>query len=55
LWSLFFVALGLGYGSLVGLARMLQGAHFLSDVLWALGFVYLTALASFYLLRPHRS
>jgi membrane-associated PAP2 superfamily phosphatase len=42
---------GLGYGSLVGLARMTQGAHFLSDVLWALGFVYLTALAFFYLLR----
>ena len=45
------LALGLAYGSLVGLARMIQGAHFLSDVLWALGFVYLTGLALFYLLR----
>lgn len=55
MWALLFVTLGLGYGSLVGLARMLQGAHFLSDVLWALGFVYLTALAFFYVLRPDRS
>ncbi len=46
-----FMALGLGYGSLVGLARMIQGAHFLSDVLWALGFVYLTGLGLLYLLR----
>jgi membrane-associated PAP2 superfamily phosphatase len=30
---------------------MVQGAHFLSDVLWALGFVYLTAVAFAYLLR----
>ena len=45
------LGLGLAYGSLVGLARMTQGAHFLSDVLWALGFVYLTGLALFYVMR----
>jgi membrane-associated PAP2 superfamily phosphatase len=50
-WALFFVALGIGYGSFIGLARMIQGAHFLSDVLWALGIVYLTGLSFFYLLR----
>jgi membrane-associated PAP2 superfamily phosphatase len=48
---------GMVYGSLVGYARMVQGAHFMSDVLWALGIVYLTALVLFYLLRlqgvPH--
>lgn len=53
-WSLFFLALGLGYGSLIGLARMIQGAHFLSDVLWALGFVYLTGLIFYYALRLDR-
>jgi membrane-associated PAP2 superfamily phosphatase len=52
--ALAVLAVGLAYGSLMGLARMIQGAHFLSDVLWALGFVYLTALAFFYLLRLDR-
>ena len=33
---------GLSYGSLVGAARILQGGHFLSDVLWAGGLVYLS-------------
>ncbi|MFH1755629.1 MAG: phosphatase PAP2 family protein, partial [Candidatus Latescibacterota bacterium] len=53
-WALFFLASGLGYGSLIGLARIIQGAHFLSDVVWAGGFVYLSGLAFFYLLRPDR-
>ncbi len=47
-------ATGLAYGGLVGYARIAQGAHFLSDVLWALGIVYMTAVAFFYLLRLHR-
>ncbi len=37
-----WLAGGLGYGSLVGAARILQGGHFLSDVLWAGGLVYLS-------------
>jgi membrane-associated PAP2 superfamily phosphatase len=49
------VAVGLAYGTVVGLARVAQGAHFLSDVLWALGFVYLTGLALFYLMGFHRT
>lgn len=32
---------GLAYGTLVGVGRILQGGHFLSDVLWAGGLVYL--------------
>jgi membrane-associated PAP2 superfamily phosphatase len=51
-WAVFFIALGLCYGSLMGLARMIQGAHFLSDVVWAAGLVYITGLAFYYLLRP---
>jgi membrane-associated PAP2 superfamily phosphatase len=54
-WALFFLALGLFYGSFVGLARMIQGKHFLSDVVWAGGLVYLTGLAFFYMLRLHRT
>jgi membrane-associated PAP2 superfamily phosphatase len=33
---------GLAFGSLVGATRILQGAHFLSDVVWAGGLVYIT-------------
>jgi lipid A 4'-phosphatase len=52
-WALFFLALGVTYGSLMGWARMVQGMHFLSDVLWGFGFVYLSGLALLYLLRLH--
>lgn len=50
-WAAFFLALGLGYGTLMGVARMAQGAHFLSDIVWSAGFVYLTGLAFTYALR----
>jgi membrane-associated PAP2 superfamily phosphatase len=33
---------------------MAQGAHFLSDVVWSAGFVYLSALAIYYALRLDR-
>lgn len=46
---------GLAYGSMMGYARMAQGAHFLSDIVWALGVVYLSALAVFYALGLHRA
>ena len=54
-WAACFVALGVGYGATIGVARMAQGAHFLSDILWALGFVYLSGVALFYALRLDRS
>jgi membrane-associated PAP2 superfamily phosphatase len=34
----------LGYGTLMGLARVIQGGHFASDVLWSGGLVCLTVL-----------
>jgi membrane-associated PAP2 superfamily phosphatase len=40
---------------MMGYARMAQGAHFLSDIVWALGVVYLSALAVFYALGLHRA
>jgi lipid A 4'-phosphatase len=54
-WALFFLALGLAYGVFMGIARMVQGGHFASDVLWAGGIVYLTGyFLSRLLLRGER-
>ena len=39
--AVLFLILGLLFGACVGIARMLQGAHFFSDILWAGGLVYL--------------
>lgn len=41
--ALGFGALGLLHGGFMGAGRILQGAHYVSDVLWAAGFVYLSA------------
>ena len=46
-----FLALGIGYGSIIGAARMIAGGHFLSDVVWAAGMVWIAALASYYAFR----
>ncbi len=40
--ALFFLVVGLAWGSLIGATRMLQGGHYLTDILWAAGMVYLT-------------
>jgi lipid A 4'-phosphatase len=42
--ALAFLLLGLASGCIIGLARMVAGGHFPSDVLWAGGIVYLLAL-----------
>jgi lipid A 4'-phosphatase len=49
--AFFFLALGILYGLLVGLGRIIQGGHFLSDVLWSGGFIYLTGLILSYVFR----
>jgi membrane-associated PAP2 superfamily phosphatase len=36
-----FLVSGIGWGAVVGAARILQGGHFFSDVVWAGGLVYL--------------
>lgn len=51
-WAVFFLLLGLGYGAVMGVARMAQGAHFPSDVVWAAGLVYGTALVFDRVFRP---
>jgi lipid A 4'-phosphatase len=53
-WAASFLCLGLGFGGMIGLGRMMQGGHFASDVLWSAGFVYLCGLALCYLLGLDR-
>ncbi len=50
-WALFFLGLGLFYGVILGTARIVQGGHFASDILWAGGFTYLTGLITAAFLR----
>ena len=52
LLALLFLFLGIMYGLILGLARMIQGGHFASDVLWALGVMYFTGLALSQWLEP---
>jgi lipid A 4'-phosphatase len=48
------LAAGILYGSLMGLGRMVQGGHFLTDVIWSGILVYLTGLTLYYLFRLDR-
>ena len=50
-YALLALAGGIGYGLFMGVARMAQGGHFPSDVLWAGGMVYLVGMALSHLLR----
>ncbi len=43
---------GLGYGCVMGLTRVLQGGHFLSDVMWAGVIVYFVAVGLERLMFP---
>jgi membrane-associated PAP2 superfamily phosphatase len=43
---------GLAYGSLLGVARIAQGAHFVTDVLWSFGIMSLVAAGLAYLILP---
>ncbi len=53
--ALAFLAAGIGAGLALGAARMMAGGHFLSDVIWAGGMVWLAALALHRLLSPDRA
>jgi len=46
-----FLVIGLGYGILIGIARMMAGGHFASDVVWAGGLTWGIALIGYYLFR----
>ncbi len=45
---------GIGYGVLIGFARMAQGGHFASDVVWAALLVYLCSFLIYRSLGLHR-
>ena len=44
----------IAFGGLVGIARMAQGGHFLSDVIWSFVVCYFSALALYYALGLHK-
>ena len=50
-WSGVILLLGLGLGSLIGAARVLQGGHFTSDVIWAGGLIYLVSFGLWRIMR----
>jgi lipid A 4'-phosphatase len=50
--ALAFLAFALFFGGAIGFARMMQGDHFPSDVLWAGGFVFLVCHGLYVWLRP---
>jgi lipid A 4'-phosphatase len=53
-WARRVLAAGILYGMLMGLGRMIQGGHFLTDVIWAGCLVYVTGLFLYYLFRLDR-
>ncbi len=46
-----FLITGISYGILIGIARMMAGGHFASDVVWAGALTWGVALAGYYLFR----
>lgn len=50
-WAIGVLALGLVWGTIMGICRMGQGGHYPSDVVWAGGFAYLVSLSLFYWMR----
>jgi lipid A 4'-phosphatase len=42
--AILFFAFGLFAGALMGAARIIQGSHFATDILWSAGFVYFAGL-----------
>jgi len=53
-WARKALAAGILYGTLMGLARMTQGGHFLTDIIWSGVLVYLSGLVLCYLFRLDR-
>lgn len=51
----FFLGLAIFYGGLIGAARLVQGGHFFSDVVWAGVLIYLTSAWLFYGLKLQQS
>lgn len=54
-WAYAALVFTLLYGALMGVARMTQGGHFPSDVLWSAGIMYYFSLGLYCLLGLHRA
>jgi len=54
-WAVMFLYLGIAYGILMGIGRMVQGGHFPTDVLWSGVFTYLTGLILYYIFMFDRN
>ncbi len=50
-WAIVLFSSGLATGGVVGLARIVQGGHFASDVLWSAACVYFSAFLLYLLFR----
>jgi membrane-associated PAP2 superfamily phosphatase len=53
-WARRALAAGVLYGLAMGLGRMIQGGHYLTDVIWSGFMVYFTGLFLYYLFRLDR-
>lgn len=53
-WAIAIFTLGITYGGIMGLGRVVQGRHFPSDIIWSLAITYFSALLLLYLLKLHR-
>ncbi len=53
--GLLFLSTGLLYGGLIGYTRIVQGGHFLTDVIWSAGIVYLVGLLLSWLMKLDNS
>lgn len=51
----FFLMTGLGFGTLMGISRMIQGGHFLSDVVWAGLITYFASMGLYFALGLNRN
>jgi membrane-associated PAP2 superfamily phosphatase len=52
--ALAFLYLGIVFGLLMGAGRMIQGGHFLTDVIWSGMFTYITGYILYYIFRFDR-
>lgn len=53
-WARAVMATGLTFGVVMGFARIVQGRHFVSDVVWSAAVVYFTSVGVYFLLGLHR-
>lgn len=54
-WAWTFFIFGTAYGLLIGIARMIAGGHFASDVVWAAGIVWITGITAYHLMKVNKS